>query len=678
MTSTPTVDSSTRVSRRAIRVGGGGRRTDLDGLRAFAILLVVVYHVWLGRVSGGVDVFLLLSAYFLTTSFLRRSEAVGPPHLLVFWRRRFARLVPAAAIVIVAVLGFTALALPPSQWRGQWTQAWASLLYVQNWQLTAESVDYYARTTVFPSALQHFWSLSVQGQVFVIWPVVLWLSLAAARRWCRSPRIVLTIVFSALFLVSMAYSIHLTAVDQQAAYFSTWARLWEFALGSLAAVVLPSLRIPSVAARVLGWGGILALVSCGVVLDVEAGFPGVAALWPTLAAVAVIAAGQSAVRPRASRLLESPLLQWVARIGYPLYLVHWPILVGVMVIANTPRLGVVAGTAVIAVSIAAGWALQRALERSVLRALGDPRRAVVAIVAPMLVVIVPLGAWQASSAARTALTGPETYPGAAVLMPWVGVTAEERSDFAPRGTQLSEEWIHLDDSCSGRNAPSSYLLASTCSEKILDPDGPTILLVGNSHAQQWMGSLLPVLEADGWNTVALLKGGCQLAPGEDADDECDEWRQQAVRYAVDSSAEVVAMMGTRALAGSAEERVPHGLDGVVTDVVDSGSQVLLIRDNPRFLFDMFVCAEGVRDPAACALPRAQLLAERNPALEISGDERVHAIDLTDYLCPDSMCGPVIGNVAVYMDDNHPTATYMTSLAPAARAAFAEIPGIPIG
>ena len=655
-------------------------RADIDGLRAFAIVLVVVYHVWLGRVSGGVDVFLMVSAFFLTASFLRRSESLRPTDLPVFWARRFARLVPAAAVTIGAVLAFTAAFLPGSQWRAVWSQAWASLFYVQNRELSAASVDYYARTETFPSILQHFWSLSVQGQVFLLWPVLILLAVLVARALDRAVRPVLIAVFAAVFVVSLGYSVLLTSADQQIAYFSTPARLWEFALGSLAALLLPLVRVPRAAAFLLGWGGIIALVTCGVILDVGAGFPGFAALWPTFAAVAIIAAGQT-VDPSSSssyRFLASRPLASIGRIAYALYLVHWPILVAYMTLTDSTDVGFVGGVVVIALSVVAAIVVRRAVEVPAGKLMGGLRRNASVLVVSVLVVSVPLGGWQLTDAIRSASNDPEGNPGAAVLMPWMNARAADGAPVIPSSTQLEQDWVSLDRACREPDAPAGAAAAGTCVQTEPRPGAPTLVAIGDSHAQQWLGALLPSLREAGWNVIAVLKGGCAFAPDEAADEECETWREEALQFARSQPADVVMLMGTRASVMTAEERVPDGLERSIDVIVDAGSQVLLVRDNPRFDFDMYRCWEESGDAATCAQPVSGLLASENPAADLTREGAVYAMDLNEYLCPEGTCPPVIGNVAVYLDDNHVSASYAATLSPAALAALREMPGIPLG
>ena len=654
-------------------------RADIDGLRAFAIVLVVVYHVWLGRVSGGVDVFLLISAYFLTASFLRQSGTLRPTDLLDFWARRFARLVPAAAATLFAVLGFAAAFLPGSQLQSIWSQSWASLFYVQNRELAAEAVDYYARTETFPSLLQHFWSLSVQGQVFVIWPVLILGAVLVSRALGRSVRSILTIMFSVIFAMSLAYSVALTSADQQVAYFSTPARLWEFALGSLAALLLPSVTLSRRWSAVLGWTGIVALVACGVVLDVGAGFPGFAALWPTIAAVMIVLAGNSGRSDSSSyRFLASRPLAVVGRRAYALYLVHWPILVGYMTLTDSTDVGLLGGVLVIAVSLVAAAVVQRSVELPVGRLIGGVRRNVGIVAASLLVVVVPLGSWQAADQLRSAAAGPESNPGAAVTMPWVAARALPDAPVVPSSTQIDSDWVGLDRVCSGAFRPAAANLAASCQQTVPIAGAPTMIVVGDSHTQQWLGALLPILREERWNVVAVLKGACSFAPDEDADAECAVWREEAETFAVTQQADVVMLTGSKAAPMSTDERIPSGIERRIEAIVDAGSQVLLVRDNPRFDFDMYRCWEAEVDESDCEVPVSDVLAEQNPASALAQDGSVYALDLSEYVCPDGMCTPVVGNVAVFLDDNHLTATYARTLAPAAVAALREMPGIPLG
>lgn len=656
------------------------RRADIDGLRTLAIVLVVVYHVWFGRVSGGVDVFLLVSAYLLTASFLRRADEVGFAFVGRFWVRRFARLMPAAAVVIGAVLALTFLLRPASAWRDVWQQSWASLFYFQNWELAASSVDYYARISAFPSPLQHFWSLSIQGQVFLLWPVLIGVALVVARRIAVDPRRALTIVFAVVFAVSFTWSVVATSFDQQAAYFDTGARLWEFALGSLAALVGPMLRITPRLGAILAWVGFVGLVSCGIVLDVGAAFPGWAALWPTLSALCLLVGGGPLNRSVPSRFLASRAMTRFGRIAYALYLVHWPLLIVYMWLTDSTRVGVVGGVVVIAASIVAAALLHR-VERRVEGFNVSPRRAGSVVLASLLVVSLPLAGWQTVERIHARGANPEQNPGAAVLLPYGAAVAVDDAPIVPAGTVLDEEWVALDEGCTSDYRPAGSEARATCAERRAPSGGDRVaLVIGDSHAEQWMGALIPITDQAGWNIVSLLKGGCGFGAEHSGEnqEECETWESESIDFALDLQPDVVMLMGSRAEVDGPGEYVPANLPSRIDTLVELGTQVLLVRDNPRHSWNVFTCVEE-NGPLAeeCRAAKSDALAPEFPALPLSEAEEVSIADLSDYLCPQDVCEPVIGNVAVYLDDNHLTATYAATLAPALRLIFDELPSFPL-
>ena len=649
--------------------GRWGYRPDIDGLRAVAILLVVAYHVWIGRVSGGVDVFLMLSAFFLTRGFVRRMDGASPVRPVTHLIGIFRRLLPAAAVTLVGTLALVWTFFPASAWRGLWEQTWASLLYVQNWLLAADAVDYYARTEI-PSPLQHFWSMSVQGQAFVLWVVLLAVCQIIVRKYGRSPDRVVGFVFGAVFVVSLWYSVVRTASGQQTAYFDTGARLWEFAAGSLLVVVLPHLRLPSLVRALLGWVGLAGLLVVGVVLDVQGGFPGYLALWPVACAAAVVVAGTAAAKGGPTRFLASQPLRLLGRDAYALYLVHWPILITFLVVTGREGAGVIGGTLVIVLSLALARALTAAIDGPV-RAWrkSDPSRLVpvAVVVAATAVVVVPVTAWQVSTevearaaAAHAALTN----PGAAVLRDPTLPEPPAEAALLPLPTALEEEWMQLDRPCTGDRQPSAEILIGTCNETLYTARAHrTIVVVGDSHSQQITAALLPLAEQNGWGVVMLVKGGCSMGLDEAGmDPTCEPWREAAVDLVERIRPDAAVTVVTRSDHGESEEALRPGIDRFLDRMGDAGIEVLGVRDNPRFPFDMYTCVAESPDPVDCAVPRAGSLADDNPAtvLDRAG---VQLVDLTPWICPDDVCVGVVGNVALYRDDNHLSRTYATTLAP---------------
>ncbi|WP_017884398.1 acyltransferase family protein [Leucobacter sp. UCD-THU] len=689
---TPVAERAPR-SRPASGTSAPRYRKDIDGLRAVAVLLVVVYHVWLDRVSGGVDAFLMISAFFLTGSFIRRLEAGRPLAVVGQWIRTFKRLLPAASVVIAATVVAGSFVLPASGHQDLWRHAWASLFYYENWALAAESVDYYADTSL-ASPLQHFWSLSVQGQVFFLWPLLF--AAIAFIRWAlgrRSVRLVALVCFLLLFAASLAYSVITTQAHQESAYFNTGARLWEFAAGSVLAIVLPWISLPRVLSAVIGWGGLVALLACGMVLDVQGGFPGYLALWPVLAVAAIILAGASDERGFGpSVLLETKPVLALGRDAYALYLVHWPILVLTLIARRGEPLGFVGGLVLILVSIALArlltWLVDARVRRSEWANRSDVRGFLVILLSVALVAV-PLTALQHSAAQQARDLADvsqaellRSNPGAAVLLPdWNG----EWDDSAPRiplPTELDAQWGGLPQNCNSPDLPFlSHNMRDRCSENGFEDPSMTIAVVGNSHPEQWLVPLSEIAEEQGWRLVSPLMGGCEFTL-RSADlyadpafgEECLQWNVELMEFLTEFSPDLVISVGTTAwptdpdaeLDAGEQERFVEGQDQTLEILRQQGIATVLLRDNPRFTFDNYVCVEQAREADECDVQRSQALAAVNPLEAVVG-AGVAAVDMTDLICPDDVCKAVIGNVNVYLDDNHLTIAYTATM----RAALEE-------
>lgn len=645
-------------------------RADIDGLRTLAIVLVVVYHVWLGRVSGGVDVFLMISAFLLTGSLARRAVEGTPLALGSFWTRRFRRLVPAAAVTLLAVLGAAYAFMPPTHWPRIWTETLASLFYVENWQLALSEVDYYARDSAETSPLQHFWSLSIQGQVFVLWPVLIGLVAVLLRNRRHLVRPVLIIVFLAVFVWSLWFSIVETRDAQAFAYFDTRTRLWEFAAGSLLALLLPFIRLHAAVRAAIGWIGLAGIVLCGIVLDVRGGFPGYLALWPVLCTAAVIVSGAAPTRGAPAGLLASKPLSALSSDAYALYLVHWPILVMWMVVTETDRIGALEGLAIIALSLASARVLSRCVERP-LRGPSRVDRATafrgVAIVAASVVLVAgATGGWrwteQTRAAELAASAADSDYPGATQVEVSLDIASTD-APLIPGPTELDSEWAAVGPACAGRFAPTDEVLIGSCNQSPgAERATSRILVIGDSHAQQLSAPLIALSEDRDLAVLTLLRGGCTVGLLEESRNasqtSCEPWVRASLDYAAEVRPDAVYIVVTRADADE-PERLLDGIEEAVESLRAADIPVIGVRDNPRFSFDMYECA--VDDTRTCAVPMEEVLASENPASAFSDD--ITVVDFTPWLCPWDMCQATIGNIAVYIDDNHLSRTYARTLAP---------------
>lgn len=642
---------------------------EVQGLRALAVLMVVAYHVWFGRISGGVDVFLLISAFLMTGQFTRRLEKGQTLDLLKYWAHLFKRLLPLIAITLVASLIGTYLLLPETRWHSIIGQTWASLFYYQNWFLASEAVDYYATDHSIASPLQHFWSLSIQGQIFIIWPLIFVIAAVIAHLGKIRIRALLIYIFGAVFAFSLLYSIITTANNQALAYFDTRARLWEFALGSLLALALPSLRWNRLTRIFLGWLGIVGMLSCGLILQVGQQFPGYMALWPTLAAACIIVAGFTDSKFSADRFLSWKPLVKLGDSSYALYLFHWPLLVIYLVWSGRDHAGPRAGLAIILVSIAAAWALTKWIDTPLRRNKWieqKKRRALTVILVCIAVVAVPLGGWQVQIHAANQAAMAESArnnPGAASLLPGFVNSADPNAPLQPSLNSINTDGPIFPQGCETNAEKMTFRCANGTED-----GAKNIVVLGSSHANLWNTAIFSMAEKNHWAVTSIVKGLCPLGADTTAGDseECVEFNQDTLSEVIRMKPDLVVTTSTRTdYAAGIPERVDPGWVSEVGALNASGIQVLAIRDTPRFSESVPTCIEKNADNlAACAVPRTDLFAPEPPTDTIEAElPGTKFLDFTDYFCPAGTCPAVIGNVIVYMDGSHVTATYMGTLAP---------------
>ncbi|GAA1757573.1 acyltransferase family protein [Streptomonospora arabica] len=664
------------------RSSGSGFRPELQGLRAVAVLLVAVYHIWLGRVSGGVDVFLLLTGFLITGSLLRAVERGGRVDYAAFWSRLVKRLFPGAAAALAGILAASYLFLPATAWRDAISGTIASALYFQNWHLALSSVDYLAQNSGAGPA-QHFWSLSVQGQFYLVWPVLITAAAALARAAGWPLRRVVTAALALVFAASLAYSVAVTAADQPWAYFDTGARLWELALGGLLALALPHLRLRRLPRILLGWVGLAALVSCGLLVNVSTLFPGFIALWPTLAAAAVIVAGSTGSPLAADRLLNLRPLHYVGDHAYALYLWHWPVLVCYLEVTDRTQPSLTGGCLVLAVSMALAVATRWVGEDGVdafTRARPGRLWSVSVGAACIVPVLAASGVWsgylthqqrQQELAATQAQAA--DYPGAAAL--GAAATAPAQAQDVPvypdPANAAEDVPVTYTDGCN-QGIPESEVL--TCSYGPEDPVR-TIALVGASHAAHWFPALREIARGEHWRVVNIIKGSClftaadQLRHGQ-AYESCAVWNSGVMAELADLRPDAVFTTATRtnldAGSGPVGESVVEGYVSRWRELDAMGIEVIAVRDTPRLDFNAPDCLAENR-PEDCVGQRHRSMARTSPLERIDDlPGNVAYIDLTDLLCRGDRCPAVIGNILVYWDSAHITATYMRTLAPVLR------------
>lgn len=666
-------------------------RLDLDGLRGLAIALVVAFHVWFGKVSGGVDIFLVLSGFFFTGMLLRQAERDGRVALWRTARRTARRLLPALMVVLAVIVALVILQRPYTQWADLSGQVVASALYYQNWYLAGAAQDYLAADpTVSP--MQHLWSMAVQGQFYLFITALLAITAWVCRRWGGAPAIrpAVGVVTLLLGIASFVYAALWSVSHQEWTYYDSAARAWELLVGALLAVVVSMLRVPETrfarAVRaLLAIGGLAAVLTCGILFDGARQFPGPAALFPVGAAVALILAGlstDSGHRPLVTRVLATRPMVELGSIAYSLYLWHWPLLIFYLVGFDRSHAGLGGGLAVIGTSLVLAVLTNRLVEeplrlRSNGATVGTPWLRRVSAVAVTLVGALVLGSsavWQAVMiTAPTEPVGalePNLYPGAEALLAGAAVPAAairpsvlEASSDLPPPTR---------DGCI-----SDWYNSQVVSCIYGDPAGSrTIAMVGNSHAEHWLPAMDALAKAHSIKIVVYLKMGCSLTLREDAQyrgldiPDCRDWSRAVIDQLGRERPDWVFTTATRPIWPIGGDETPDEYTEVWAALAELDLQTIAIRDTPWLRTDSgrrykaSDCLAAGGNAESCGIRRGDALSPVNPALAAAAAfPNVHPIDLTDAVCGPVVCRVVEGNVLVYHDEHHLSATYSRTIAP---------------
>jgi peptidoglycan/LPS O-acetylase OafA/YrhL len=677
----------------------GHFRVDVEGLRAVAIGLVLLYHAGLPFVPAGyvgVDVFFVISGFLITTQLVSELDRTGTVSLPRFYARRAKRLLPAAAMVLATTVVLVRLYVPRTRWEEIGGDIIGSALYVVNWRLADRSVDYLAEDSV-ASPVQHFWSLAVEEQFYLAWPLLILVSALVARALRGRARPVLWLGLAAVAVPSFAWALAETARAPERAFFVTTTRMWELAIG--AAVALGAglfTRLPGRWAAPLGWTGLAAVAASGLVFTTGTPWPGYAAALPTLGTAAVIAAGFAATRAGPAALLGTAPFQAVGALSYSLYLWHWPLLA--VAAAHWGGLSAGQGLAVAAGSAIPAWLTYRLVENPVRHSAAVSR-------SPRLALSLGANFTLAGVVAGLALllsvsvAIPDRGAGGPAAQPALGAAAlggQPRGH--PAGAPVdSVEWMVPDPLQATEDVPDLY--AEGCQQsfeaaEVLaceygDPRAEiTVAVVGDSKIAQWLPAVQLIAEQSGWHVVTYTKSQCSFTAATiDANGRpytsCVVWNEQVLNRLLTDPPELLLTSQRKAQAYAADgelsvDAMVAGLRSHWSAITAAGTTIAVIADTPGPPAPVYECVEANRTRlTVCGFERERYETSAAPTqrLAAAGQTNVYLIDLFDAICPGEQCVPVIGNVLIYRQGSHITATYVETLAPQLAAALSRA-GIP--
>jgi peptidoglycan/LPS O-acetylase OafA/YrhL len=706
-------------------------RPDIEGLRGFTLLAILGFHVDMPGVGGGFvgpDIFFIISGFVITGQLWREVTSTGTVGLRRFYGKRARRLLPVSAAVGIVTVIASALLLPPLQARGAIMDGIASALYVPNYWFIAQQVDYFAGG-VSASPFQHYWTLGVEEQFYLVWPPMIlgtaWLIRRLRRRAkadappSKTPYIVL---ISLVAVLSFALSLLVTYVMPLAAYFSLPTRAWQLAVGALVALTANHWRrLPALVAVITGWVGLALILLACTYLSPTTPYPGISALLPLVGTALVLGAGCATPTQGAGRVLGLSPMRALGRLSYSWYLWHWPVLVFAPVLVGHP-LGL-AGK-LVALVLSGGLAVltlrfienplryAAPLRRSTLKSLavGGGASAVAAcvgVVALIWVSSIPIPipvARGAQAAALTITPGPvptgdnvEAYDAAvqyvfsqiqAAVASSADLKAVPSNLNPPLADAAGELGAMMFDGCLRLPVQSGQPECATGDTA----SKTTVALIGDSHASMWIPAFQQIGTQRPWRLETMAKAACPMMDLPISKnpiasrvleyiERCEEWRGQIIARLRAEHPQLIVVSVFRGytathtngfLSGftSYDPAWIDGLTRLVHRLRETGAKVLVLGPIPHLTTAVPGClSEHLDDATACSPPMSFAFDQPGIAAESAAVKAAGGqyAELAELFCTTHRCPVIVGNTLVYVDAGHVTLEYSRLLAPALAA-----------
>ena len=603
--------------------------TQIQGLRALAALLVTLFHAkWVSGGFIGVDIFYVISGFLITGLLIREIERTGTINFKEFYARRFKRLLPTSFFVLAITAVFSWLLIPATMRSSLGRDIIAAGLYVSNYLFAWWQADY-QNLDATPSHVIHYWSLAVEEQFYLLWPLLILLFFVVATRLKK--KIALTVLVAAVTALSFVFSIYQTETSPIWAFYSLPTRAWELGLGALL-VLLPPIKTK----KLVGLIGFVFVIASAFIFNETTAFPGLNAVLPVLGTVMLIATINS-WPPFLNDVANSRLFQWLGEISYPLYLWHWPLLVLPSTYFARP-LAVYERIIAIFATIVLADLTHRFIEepfrkRKILPTIVFKQSAAITLVSVLIGTTIIF-----TSSDRINVSG---INGAVSL------------------AQIKARPLVYEDGCHANYAETK---SDACEYAELDSQ-KTMVLYGDSHAAQWFPALAEIASRSGYKLISLTKSACPSVDVVRSDQgafkmsRCKKWREDSIQRIMKMKPDVLVMSSFQYFAQPRQfqDRDKWWDDGqrkLLAQVKNASPNLIYLTDTPHPARDIPACLTN-NSISECNKT------ERSKNLSISGFE---VIDPNSWLCSRT-CPAVKDGVVAYRDASHISVDIAIALIP---------------
>ena len=603
--------------------------TQIQGLRALAAILVTLFHAkWVSGGFIGVDIFYVISGFLITGLLLREIDRSGTINFKEFYSRRFKRLLPTSFFVLAITAVVSWMLIPATMRTSLGRDVIAASLYVSNYLFAWWQADY-QNLDATPSPVIHYWSLAVEEQFYLVWPLLILLFFTLSKY--LKNRMVLTYLVATITLASFIFSIYQTENSPIWAFYSLPTRAWELGLGALLVLVPPFKT-----RKFIGLIGFVLLIISAFLFNESTPFPGLNAALPVIGTVLLIATINS-WPPFLNDVANSRFSQWLGEISYPLYLWHWPLLVLPSTYFARP-LEVYERLLAIAATILLADLTHRFIE--------EPYRNKK---------ILPLLVYKKAAY----VTGISVFMGAVIMF-----TNSDKIDISGIKGAVSLAQIKArpqiyDDGCHANYAQTQ---SGKCEYGKLDSN-KTMVLYGDSHAAQWFPALIEIANRSGYKLISLTKSACPSVETVRRDQggfkmsRCVQWRENTIKRIQDIEPDVLIMSSFQYFAQPPQfnDRTQWWNEGqrkLLNQVKNSSPHLIYITDTPHPTRDIPACLSNY-SITECNT------SERSKNLSIPGFK---VIDPNPWLCS-NVCPAVKDGVVAYRDASHISVDISLALIP---------------